>query len=118
MTINKNTNTVGWRIRKLRYEKLWSQAYVAKRLNLSISAFCKIEVGITDITMTRLKQIAELYEIPAYEIIKEDDKYTPLYRSPEAKRLYKVIEEKDKKIAALLLKVVDLNDKLHASSSV
>ena len=40
--------TLGKKIRLLRHQKGWSQEDVAKRLDISIPAFSKIETGITD----------------------------------------------------------------------
>jgi len=39
-------NTLGKKIRLLRHQKGWSQEDVAKRLDISIPAFSKIETGI------------------------------------------------------------------------
>jgi transcriptional regulator with XRE-family HTH domain len=43
--------TLGKKIRLLRHQKGWSQEEVAKRLDISIPAFSKIETGITDINL-------------------------------------------------------------------
>src|ERR1700748_407270 len=54
---------IGKTIRQLRHQKGWSQADAALRLNISIPAYSKIETGITDINLSRLQEIAELYEV-------------------------------------------------------
>ena len=54
-------NTLGKKIRLLRHQKGWSQEDVAKRLDISIPAFSKIETGITDVNLSRLNQIAKLF---------------------------------------------------------
>lgn len=62
-------NYIGQNIRTLRQRKLWSQGQVAKQLKISIPAFSKIETGITDINITRLEQIASLFDVSILEIL-------------------------------------------------
>jgi transcriptional regulator with XRE-family HTH domain len=62
-------STVGQNIKKLRQKKGWSQSVVAEKLNISIPAFSKIETGITDINITRLAQVAEVFGVPVESII-------------------------------------------------
>lgn len=42
---------------------------MSEKLNLSTSAYCKIEYGETDLTLTRLCKIAEVLNMPAPELI-------------------------------------------------
>ena len=51
---------VGYRIRKLRESKDYSQENMAGELNISTSAYSKIERGITDPSIGRLSQIATI----------------------------------------------------------
>jgi transcriptional regulator with XRE-family HTH domain len=55
-------------IRFLRLKKEWSQAKMAKELNISITAVSKIETGLTDINLSRLEQIAELFDITVAQL--------------------------------------------------
>jgi transcriptional regulator with XRE-family HTH domain len=61
--------TLGKNIRLLRHQKGWSQEDVAKKLDISIPAFSKIETGITDINLTRLEQIANMFELSVTALI-------------------------------------------------
>ena len=45
---------VGQRLQMLRLEKCLTQEQMGEKLNLSTSAYCKIEYGETDLTLTRL----------------------------------------------------------------
>lgn len=45
------------------------ESHVAARLEISIPAYSKIETGITDINISRLNQIATLFEVRAYDIL-------------------------------------------------
>ncbi|RZL30334.1 MAG: XRE family transcriptional regulator, partial [Pedobacter sp.] len=56
-------NFIGSNIRQLRQKNGWSQGDVAQRLKISIPAFSKIETGITDINISRLEQIANLFDV-------------------------------------------------------
>ena len=61
--------TLGKKIRLLRHQKGWSQEDVAKRLDISIPAFSKIETGITDINLSRLEQISNLFEMTVVQLL-------------------------------------------------
>ena len=62
---------IGLRIRKLRTDKEFNQASMAEELGLTAGAYAKIERGETDLTVTRLFQIAEVLEVPVYDILEE-----------------------------------------------
>ena len=47
---------VGQRLQMLRLEKCLTQEQMGEKLNLSTSAYCKIEYGETDLTLTRLNK--------------------------------------------------------------
>src|ERR1700743_2825872 len=71
--IKKKTNkTVGKNIRAFRHQHGWSQEDVANRLGISIPAFSKIETGVTDINLSRLEQIANIFEIDVVQILSMD----------------------------------------------
>lgn len=65
-------NRIGLRIRSLRQKIENSQEQIAKKLGISIPAFSKMETGITDINVSRIFQIADLFKVkPAFFF--EDD---------------------------------------------
>lgn len=59
---------VGQRLQLLRIEKNLTQEQMGEKLNLSTSAYCKIEYGETDLTLTRLNKIAEVFDIHPMEL--------------------------------------------------
>lgn len=59
---------VGQRLQLIRLEKNLTQEQMSEKLNLSTSAYCKIEYGETDLTLTRLNRIAEVLEISATDL--------------------------------------------------
>ncbi|WPU95584.1 helix-turn-helix transcriptional regulator [Mucilaginibacter sabulilitoris] len=64
---------IGQNIRALRREKGWSQEEVSKRLDISIPAFSKIETGVTDINLSRLEQIAAIFETTVARMLTQND---------------------------------------------
>lgn len=64
---------VGQRLQLLRLEKNLTQEQMGEQLNLSTSAYCKIEYGETDLTLTRLKKIAEIVKMSATELFYKID---------------------------------------------
>jgi transcriptional regulator with XRE-family HTH domain len=60
---------VGKNIKSLRQKQGWSQGDAAQRLKISIPAFSKIETNITDINLSRLYQIANLFEVSVLDIL-------------------------------------------------
>lgn len=59
---------VGQRLQLLRMEKNLTQEQMGEKLNLSTSAYCKIEYGETDLTLTRLNKIAEVMNMSAIDL--------------------------------------------------
>ena len=60
---------VGQRLQLLRLEKDLTQEQMGEKLNLSTSAYCKIEYGETDLTLTRLNKIADALGMPSEELL-------------------------------------------------
>lgn len=68
---DKLKKLIGQRLQLLRVEKKLTQEYMGEMLNLSTSAYCKIEYGETDLTLTRINKIAEIFEIPTLELLEK-----------------------------------------------
>ena len=60
---------LGDKIRIQRISKGLSQENMASELSLSIGAYSNIERGKTDITVTRLYEIADLLQVGIYEFL-------------------------------------------------
>ena len=111
--IKKQTNkSAGKNIRSLRHDRGWSQEDVANRLGISIPAFSKIETGITDVNLSRLEQIANIYEITVVQLLglglTESEKQ---YSSMNAAQ--KKLNAREAEIADLQRKVIELYEELH-----
>ena len=64
----------GQQLQLLRLEKNLTQEQMSEKLNLSTSAYCKIEYGETDLTLTRLDKIAKVLGISALSLFNHIDK--------------------------------------------
>ena len=66
--------SVGEKIKKLRELKNYTQNYMANELNLSLSGYGKIERDETDISLSRLEEIAKVLEVDLPTILSFDEK--------------------------------------------
>jgi len=62
-------------IRKLRELRNFTQEHVAVQLNITVTAYGKIERGETDISLSRIHQIATIFEIDYLRIFTFDEQH-------------------------------------------
>jgi transcriptional regulator with XRE-family HTH domain len=105
-------NIIGRNIRLLRQKHAWSQGEVAKRLQISIPAFSKIETGITDINISRLDQIARLFEVSTLEIMVKEDDIATIGNFAEITSLKDKLAIKEEEIIKLQKKVIELYEEI------
>jgi len=67
--------TIGSRMKKIRLEKRMHQSFVARILNISIPGYSKIENNLTDSSIKRVQQIADIFNVHI-KILMEDDPET------------------------------------------
>lgn len=79
------TKTISDRLRALRIQHNLKQWQVAGFLNISVPAYSKIENGNTDVSITRLKELAAIFKVTAAELI--DDTDDVLHKENEALKL-------------------------------
>ncbi len=106
-------NKLGKKIRLLRHQKGWSQQDVAKKLEISVPAFSKMETGITDLNLSRIHQIAKLFDLTAVQLLsfsETDDvnDYVDGINSIQQK-----LKEREEEIIQLQTKVIDLYGQLY-----
>ncbi len=111
--------SVNEKIRLVREAKGWTQEEVADKLQMSGNGYGDIERGETDIKLSRLFQLAELFEMKPAEFFQPSEKTnvnvrvkqhrSSFYMSSqnETETLKFVIEQKDKEIE-LLKKIIEL----------
>ncbi|MEK8017307.1 MAG: helix-turn-helix transcriptional regulator [Candidatus Parabeggiatoa sp.] len=64
------------KIRFMRQSKGWSQEETADKLQMSVSGYANIERGETDVKISRLENIAEVFEIDLLELLNFAEKNT------------------------------------------
>ncbi|GAA4918569.1 helix-turn-helix domain-containing protein [Mucilaginibacter sp. UR6-1] len=104
--------TLGKKIRLLRHQKGWSQEDVAKKLDISIPAFSKIETGITDINLSRLEQIATLFEMSVVQLLTFNDTQEEQKFASELENIHKKLTERETEVIDLQKKVIELFEEL------
>jgi len=104
--------TLGKKIRLLRHQKGWSQEDVAKRLDISIPAFSKIETGITDINLSRLEQISTLFDMSVVQLLTFNDAEQDQKFVNELDMVNKKLTDRETEIIDLQKKVIELFEEL------
>src|SRR5690606_15960881 len=110
-------NALGKKIRLLRHQKGWSQEDVAKRLDISIPAFSKIETGITDVNLSRLDQISRLFGMTVVQLLATEDSEEENKHISELARLNKKLQEREAEVIELQKKVIELYELLQKKAA-
>jgi transcriptional regulator with XRE-family HTH domain len=116
---NKKTanKSIGKSIRILRHQHGWSQEDIANRLGISIPAFSKIETGVTDVNLSRLEQIANIYEVSVVQLLTVDNEQVETVPS-HLNIIQKKLSDRETEIATLQRKVIELYEELRNKSSI
>lgn len=108
---------IGKKIKGLRQKKGWSQLETAERLGISVPAFSKIETDVTDLNVSRLSQIANLFEVHISEMFLSDTEESPEAQD-ELKKAKDTIEAQAAKISHLQEYIITLYEELHKTRTV
>lgn len=109
--------TLGKKIRLLRHQKSWSQEDVAKRLDISIPAFSKIETGITDVNLSRLEQISKLFDMTVVQLLTFNDTEGQEKYTSEVEDLSKKLQEREKEVIDLQKRIIELYEELRKAKN-
>ncbi|MFC6098660.1 helix-turn-helix domain-containing protein [Olivibacter domesticus] len=104
--------SLGKKIRLLRHQNGWSQEDVAKRLDISIPAFSKIETGITDVNLSRLQQIAKLFDMSVVQLLNFNDADEEKKYTTDLEQANKKLQERNNDVIELQKKVIELYEEL------
>ena len=104
----------------LRHQHNWSQEDVAHKLGISIPAFSKIETGITDVNLSRIEQIANIFGVPLARLLsdEEEDAENDEPQQLLIEAVKRKIIERENEINALQRKVIVLYEELRKKHSV
>ena len=107
---------VGQNIRTLRLKYGWSLRDAARRLDISTSALSKIETGVTDVNLSRLEQIADIFGVNLIRLW-ELDFEDAAARETNLTIAKKKVSELEVEVAAFQRKVIHLYEKLRQQTS-
>jgi transcriptional regulator with XRE-family HTH domain len=62
--------TLAMAIRQKRTQLKYSQEYMAFKLNQTQNAYCKVELGQTKVTVVKLIEICEIFEVDVHDFLK------------------------------------------------
>ena len=111
-------NVAGINIRLLRNQHGWTQEDVAKRLDISIPAFSKIECGVTDVNLSRLEQIAALFGLTAAGLLANEPEELVAEPSGELNELNSRLLQRESEIMKLQGLIIQLYEELKAVTTV
>lgn len=92
-------NTIGEKIRYFRKLKGLSQEDLAHELDISLTAYSKIERNITDVSFSRLTQVADVLKVSLLDLLIADQNYISL--KDEIQQLKLTVAEKNQEIINL-----------------
>ena len=96
--------TLGDKLRVLRTSKGLTQEGMAEELGLSLPGYSKLERNITDPSLSRLTQIAKIFNLTVIGLLSYGEKTND-------KAVQKLLDEKDKEIMKLQKRVIELLEK-------
>jgi transcriptional regulator with XRE-family HTH domain len=111
-TITLSTD-VGKMIKTLRLKQNWKQKDIAERLDISIASFSKIEAGLTVVSMSRLQQIADLYDVALDYLLAGGHKIEHQKSKNTLDLLKEELVEKENEIRHLQARAISLYDELN-----
>ena len=104
--------TIGKKIRLLRHQRGWSQDDVAKRLEISIPALSKIETGITDINLSRLVQVASLFDMTVIQLLTFNQNSADHKIGSELDTVNRKLMDREAEVINLQKKVIELFEEI------
>ncbi|PTT02672.1 transcriptional regulator [Pedobacter sp. HMWF019] len=109
--------SIGKNIKHLRRKVGWSQKYIADKLKISSPGFSKIESGITDVNISRLMQLANLFEVSFMDLLYGEPKGGRSKEEVMVAELKDKLNKKDDEIVGIQAKIIQLYEILHSDPS-
>jgi transcriptional regulator with XRE-family HTH domain len=103
--------TIGDRIKKIRLEKAWNQQDMAKKLHISTPAYSDIETNSAEIGISRLYEIASIFEVDIVFLVYSGNLGFHLDNMKELQELRLRIGQYDTDISGLQKKLISLYEK-------
>lgn len=96
---------LGYKIRKIRESKDFTQEYMAHQLNISQNVYSKLERGEIKITTDRLIMISEILQIPEESLLKDDFNVFNIYNNTYG--YIETLKEENKELFQKLTEHID-----------
>lgn len=103
---------IGKNIRRFRQKLGWTQQKMGELLGISIPAVSKIELGVTDINIKRLHQIADILDRPVMDLMARDGKDSKSSYQDEIAQLEMKLLAKRQEIIGLQKQAIELQEEL------
>ena len=111
--MNATISKIGDRIRVCRVEKKLSQENLANELGISITAYSKIERGLTNVSIGRLEQIATCLGVPLTRLMHPSDEIYRTINDLEMMREGGYVYPPDLNKQALLIRIENLQEEVN-----
>ena len=98
-------NKLGYKIRKIRESKDFTQEYMAQQLNISQNVYSKLERGEVKITTDRLTMISEILQVPEESLLKDDFNVFNIYNNTYG--YIETLKEENKELFQKLTEHID-----------
>ena len=72
-SLNAKSKVVASNIRKIREFRNYTQEYLAAKLEITQNAYCKIELGYSNLSLERFFKICEILEIDCRDLLQEEE---------------------------------------------
>ena len=111
--MNSNSlNKIGDRIRVCRVEKKLSQENLANEIGISITAYYKIERGLTNVSIGRLEQIATCLDVPLTRLLHTSEDIYRAINDIDMMKEGNYIYPPDINKQALLIRIENLQEEI------
>jgi transcriptional regulator with XRE-family HTH domain len=112
MMTSNNISKIGDRIRVCRVERKLSQENLANEIGISITAYSKIERGLTNVSVGRLDQIATCLGVPLTRLMHSSEDIYQTANNIDMMREGSYIYPPDINKQALLIRIDNLQEEL------
>ncbi|WP_367864727.1 helix-turn-helix domain-containing protein [Pedobacter sp. WC2423] len=85
---------IGKKLRAIRNTHCISQKIVADQLGISVTAYSKIETGITDVSFYKVQQIADIYGVSIIDMLRIGEKDSQDEQYPDVKKQLDELNER------------------------
>jgi transcriptional regulator with XRE-family HTH domain len=100
------------KIKLMRQRNGWSQGDVAKKLDISVPAYSKIETGVTDINLSRLEQLVTIFDSSVVELLTAKTMDQNNVYIDELKVAHEKLSHYSSEILSLQEQVISLHEEL------